>query len=147
MNNKKFIFPTSDQFSAMTIKHPRYEEENRCVVVNKRDLDKEYKLTMLHRASVLGIQVVHVRSDYGSKGGMTIAFRKSSQYKSGRMVDLSIATCSIEDQFNKGIGMVNALEKFFDGETIQMPLLNAFEDENLAEVVKVVFTRLYNSVS
>jgi len=144
MNNQKFIFPTSDQFSAMTLNNPRHETG---CVVSKRDLNKEYKLNMLERAKVFGIQVVHIRSDYSSKGGMTIAFRKSSQYKSGRMVDLSIATCSIEDQFNKGIGMINALEKFFDGETVQMPLLNSFNDEDLSEIVKVVFTRLYNSVS
>jgi|DEB19_MinimDraft_2_1074335.scaffolds.fasta_scaffold04374_4 hypothetical protein len=146
MNQQKFIFPTSDQFSSMRIKPVGYGDDTHYIKTNKRDLNKEYKLTMLERANILGIQVVHIRDSYSSKGGMTIAFRKSSQYKSGRMVDLSIATCSIEDQFSKSIGVVNALEKFFDGETVQMPLLNSFDDDQLSEVVKVVFTRLYNSV-
>ena len=91
-----------------------------------------------------GIGLVHV---HNTRGGITVAFRPTTQYKNCVMVDVAVHTCSVNDNFNRKIGAVGALEKFYLGETIQLPLLHAFAREDLSFAVKLAFTAMYSSVS
>jgi hypothetical protein len=93
------------------------------------------------------IGIVHIFDKENTLGGLTIAFRKVSKYPSGRMVEVAVATCSIEDTFSKKLGTSAALAKFFDGETIQLPLLQWYTaEEDLPFVVKQAFTALYREI-
>lgn len=110
-----------------------------------KSVNKELHQDLLHRAKVLGVGLVHI---VGSpRGGLTIAFKPSKEYSSTRMVTCAINTCSIEDVFNKKIGAVGALDKFFLNKTIELPLLNFFAKEDVAWVVKAGFTALYTATT
>jgi len=91
------------------------------------------------------IGIVHIHYD-GIKGGMTIAFRKASPYKHGVMVDVAVNVCSIKDAFSRKLGTFGAIQKFLDGETIQLPLLaGTYGDTcDLNWTIKRAFTTLYN---
>lgn len=87
------------------------------------------------------INIVHVFDKELPYGGLTVAFRKVTPFKSGRMVECAVATCSIEDSFNKRVGREIALRNFTNGETIKLPL-----DENDGDLngsVKAAFSLLY----
>lgn len=103
---------------------------------------KQYREQLHDSAKAQNIGIVHIHED-GQKGGLTIAYRKTSPYASGRMVEVAVATCSIEDAFSKKIGVQNALEKFFDGQTIELPLLNNYDQRDISYAVKTAFTAFY----
>ncbi len=90
------------------------------------------------------VGIVHIYDVNYPKGGLTVAFKKSSPYASGVMVECAVATCSREDTFSKKTGTYNALTKFFEGNTIELPLLNTEADSELNGVVKRAFTALYD---
>ena len=102
-----------------------------------------YRTELLNKAKLLRIGIVHVFDPNAPKGGLTVAFRKSGQYKSGKMVECSVASCSDQDSFSKKIGTTIALEKFFDERTIELPLLAYYDLRDLNGVVKRAFTALY----
>jgi len=106
---------------------------------------KRYRIEMMDAAKEAGVGIVHVFRD-GEKGGLTIAFKPASKFGSGRMVQVAVATCSVEDYFNKKIGVVVALERFFDGDTIELPLLQSYAEEDLSYAVKQAFTALYSVI-
>lgn len=110
----------------------------------KASMDR-YRFEMMDAAKEANIGIVHVFRD-GEKGGLTIAFKPASKFGSGRMVQVAVATCSIEDHFNKKIGTVVALERFFDGETIELPLLKMYYKEDLSTAVKQAFAAMYSVI-
>ncbi len=91
-----------------------------------------------------GIGIVHIHRE-GLKGGMTVAFSKSSPYKHGVMVDVAVNVCSEKDTFSRKLGSFGAIEKFLGGETIQLPLLvsTSGDTSDLNWTVKQAFTSLY----
>lgn len=102
-----------------------------------------YRTELLEKAKLLKIGTVHIFDPDAPKGGMTIAFRKISEYKSGKMVECSVANCSNEDAFSKKTGTTIALLNFFEGNTIELPLLHYYDLRDLNGVVKRAFTALY----
>lgn len=110
------------------------------------DIVSLHRSELLEKARLLRVGTVHIFDTDEPKGGMTVAFRKSSNFKLGKMVDCAVAVCSGQDTFSKKIGTTLALEKFFDGETIALPLLTYYEPRDLNGVVKRAFTALYYSV-
>lgn len=92
------------------------------------------------------IGIVHIYNHLEPKGGMTIAYRKSTPYKSGVMVDVAVHVCSEDDAFSKKIGNAGATEKFMNGELIQLPLLKLFGKEDISFAVKRAFTALYSAI-
>lgn len=108
------------------------------------DNSKENLALLMDWAKREGVGIVHV---HNVKGGMTIAFGTTNPYSSCRIVDVAVQICSPEDTFSKRIGAVGALEKFMDGQVIQLPLLNVYAKEDLPYVVKKAFTALYDNVS
>lgn len=111
-----------------------------------RQITKDNLATLLEEAQANGVGLVHVFNPNNPKGGLSIAFRKVSPYKSGVMVEVAIATCSTKDTFNKKVGAARALELFFDEKTIELPLLKLFTDDNLNYAVRQAFNALYNAV-
>ncbi len=110
----------------------------------KRTAD-ELRAQCLKIAKERGIGIVHIHRE-GTKGGLTIAFSKSSPYKHGVMVDVAVNTCSTNDAFSRKLGTHGALEKYLAGETIQLPLLLSAKGDvsDLNWTVKQAFTTLYN---
>lgn len=101
---------------------------------------------LLKQAMEDKIGIVHIFDAEYPKGGLTVAFRKSNEFKSGCMVDVAVATCSQEDSFNRRIGNMRALKMFYNGEIISIPLLINASAEDINWVVKRAFTALYDSV-
>lgn len=107
---------------------------------------KKYKGTLLDKAKRSGVGIVHIFDTQCPLGGLTIAFSPSTTYSSCTMVEVSVNTCSKQDTFSRSLGTVGALEKFFGGETIKLPLLQVFTKEDLPWVVKQAFTSLYDTI-
>jgi hypothetical protein len=103
----------------------------------------EYRNALLAKAKEDGVGIVHIFDTEWTKGGMTVAFKKSNEFDSGCMVDVAVNTCSKEDTFSRALGTTGALDKFFDGQTIQLPLLQYYPKSELSAIVKASFTRLY----
>ena len=113
----------------------------------QRQRDEEYRLDLMAKATILGVGLVHIYDTIDHKGGLTVAFRKVSQFGSGKMVQCAVNTCSNKDSFSKKIGARGALEKFFNGETIELPILEVWAEEDLNWAVKTAFTNLYTVIS
>lgn len=117
-------------------------------IINARKATKEtlrvFAESLLAEAREDGIGLVHI---HNVKGGITVAFKAANPYKSCFMVDVAVKTCSIEDTFTRKVGSVGALEMFYAGETIQLPLLNCYCKEDISFAVKEAFTALYFSVT
>jgi hypothetical protein len=76
--------------------------------------------SLLDSALNEGVHIVHSR--IGRKGGATIAWRRVGDDARNRMVEVAIAFCSPKDVFVRRLGTFNALNYFFDGATILMPI-------------------------
>lgn len=113
-------------------------------VKNDKVYQKEYRAKLLAHAKAEGIGIVHINPNYLNKGGLTIAFKKCNDFKSGVMVDVAVAVCSDKDTFSRKIGAQIALEKFWRSETIQLPLLRLYTENDLSYSVKVAFSALYD---
>ena len=122
------------------------QERARVRVIEKSELERQ-RAELLDYSTKMGVGLVHIYDKEYPKGGVTVAFRKTTQYKSGVMVEVAVATCSTQDSFSKKIGTVLALAKFADGETIYLPINCALNGENLAYNIKLAFSALYFSVN
>lgn len=111
-----------------------------------RQITDENRAALLEQAQEEGVGLVHVFDVDFPHGGLTVAFRKVSPYKSGRMVRVAVATCSQEDSFSKKTGAKQALEMFFSGKTIDLPILQTFHSDNLNYAVKLAFQNLYDAI-
>lgn len=106
-----------------------------------------HRQTLLADAKRNGVNLVHIFCTENTKGGLTIAFRKSRPNEtSTNMVDVAIATCSFADTFSRKIGTHLALQKWFDGDLIQLPLSSGYADEDLNGRVKEAFASMWNSL-
>lgn len=90
--------------------------------------------------------IVHIYDPHYPKGGMTVAYRKSSPFKSGVMVEVAVQVCSETDSFSKKIGKAGAKERFLNGETIHLPILRYFGEAVLSHAVKRAFTALNDEI-
>lgn len=111
-----------------------------------RKLAEEYRMSLMARAKDENVGIVHIHSDNWPRGGLTVAFRKANEFKSGTMVEVAVNTCSSKDMFSRKLGTTGALTKFFDGETIQLPLLNMYQEEDINWAVKQSFTALWEAI-
>ena len=111
-----------------------------------REMADSYRKNLMARAKADNIGIVHIHNDYHPRGGLTIAFRKANEFKSGTMVEVAVNTCSSKDMFSRKLGTTGALRKFFDGETIQLPLLNMYQEEDINWAVKQAFKALWEAI-
>lgn len=109
---------------------------------------EQERLELLDEAKRNGIKVVHVFNTDNPKGGLSIAFRKCMPNQvSTNMVECAVVTCSYNDTFSRKVGTNLALQKWFDGTTITLPLSSGHTYEDLSGRVKRAFMALYNSAS
>ena len=109
-----------------------------------KEVADELAAKLLAKAREDGVGLVHI---HNVKGGITVAFKAANPYKNCFMVEVAVKTCSIQDTFVRKLGAVGALELFYSMQTIQLPLLNCFCQEDTAFAVKQAFTALYFSVT
>ena len=97
-------------------------------------------MSITEKARAEGIQLLyHFDRENPDYGGYTIAFRKSSAYKAGKMVDVAVAYCSEGDRFDKKIGRELALQNFYAGKIVQVPAL-AYGEDVLHDCLREMFT-------
>lgn len=139
---------TSPAVLAKTVVNTRQKEAQEWARIGAvaLKLTDENRAFLLNKAHILGIGIVHVFDEDNPKGGMTIAFRKVSPFAKGTMVDVAVATCSKEDSFNRKTGTKLALESFFNGDTIQLPLNNPASKEGISTQVKWAFEGLFYAI-
>lgn len=111
-----------------------------------KNLEDSARKELIKKAVTLGVHVCHVFDKDFTSGGLTVAFRKVSPYDSGIMVECAVQTCSTNDTFSKKVGTKGALERFFNGETIQLPLLLNTSERFMSDIVKHAFNKLYNAI-
>lgn len=109
----------------------------------ERIMTEMWRKALLDQAKEDGVGIVHVYSPEFPKGGLTCAFMKCTEFDGDVMVDVAVNVCSINDSFSKKIGTEGALRKFYEGETICLPLLRGFRVEDLNFAVKNAFTKMY----
>ena len=110
------------------------------------EAEKLERAKLIAYAKSLDVGIVHIFDVDYPKGGMTVAYQKSTPYNFGDMVRVAVATCSEEDTFNRKIGTTIALNNFFDGKIIELPLLRNHLTDDLSFYVKNLFTRLNNAM-
>lgn len=77
-----------------------------------------------------GVRICHFPGNK-LKGGYTVAWRKVTNFKNSRMIELSIAHCSKYDQFSKKIGTDLALEYMANGNVVVLPLRTNNTDSSI----------------
>lgn len=68
------------------------------------------------------IKICHGYDSHHNRGGVTIAYRKTSGWKNTRMVEVALAYCSPHDSFNKKIGTELAVDRFLNQNTVLVPV-------------------------
>lgn len=76
----------------------------------------------------LNIRVCHGYNRRDNRGGVTIAYRKCSNWRNTRMVEVALAYCSPKDSFNKKIGVQLAVDRFINGNTVMVPVRHGHDD-------------------
>ena len=99
-----------------------------------------HKLCYVELARIAGIRLLyHFDREKPTTGGYTIAFRKSTYHKSGKMVDVAVSYCSEGDRFDKKIGREIAIRNLEAGKFIQVPAL-AYGEDDLHNCLREMFT-------
>lgn len=147
MKNDNFPFPVGNKPSAayMSAAKAAYATAS-LEAAKKKQAEDEDRAALLDLAVRSNVGLVHVFNKDRPRGGVTIAFRKVNEYKSTRMVEIAVAACSPADTFSKRIGSRNALNKFFDSDTIELPLLFGYEDEDVNGAVKIAFSKMFLNI-
>ena len=101
---------------------------------------EEYE-ALLEAAFDSGVHIVHFRT--GRTGGATIAWRRAGEDSRNRMVEVAIAFCSPRDIFVRRIGTLHALEYFFDGAAILMPIGSVNTEQIHDSVRRIVAQAIY----
>lgn len=86
----------------------------------------------------LGITFTHCMGANG-KGGVTIAWRKTSFTRNARMVEVAVAYCSPADTYTKKIGKNAAMRNFLEGKTVLVPARTYKSDEFIPDNLRYMF--------
>lgn len=97
-------------------------------------------------AKDMDVSIVHIFNEDTPYGGLTVAFQQVGPYQTGKMVQVAVQTCSEEDAFSRKLGTLGALQKFYDGETINLPILTNYRAEDINYAVKLVFSQMYSAI-
>lgn len=85
-----------------------------------------------------GVVLKYIFNRMRPKGGLTVAYRLDKpERKNSLMVEIATAYCSEHDTFNKSYGAQLALDNFFSGRTMFLPLASPtrdFIDDNLDQM-------------
>ena len=115
---------------------------NAMFIKQEQEVERKHLLQLAHDTNV---GIVHIFNQNYPIGGLTVAYKKCSEFTSGHMVKVAVASCSPQDTFSKKIGTKIALEKFFNDNTIDLPILIDYDVEWLGYAIKRKFKALYNA--
>lgn len=110
---------------------------NEGIFVSKKEYKKEYKQAMQY-AEAYGVTVFSEKYDEKSTdfsdvlsnfNGVSIAYAPVLHGKGARMLEVAISYCAPSDKYKKKIGKLEAMKKFINGVTIQLPLAHLSEEE------------------
>ena len=145
-NNNPWPFPHSSNTENIT-NFPKMTNKIQEALNSLKASIEDERQTLLADAKRNGVNIVHIFCTANTKGGLTVAFRKTRPNEtSTNMVDVAVATCSFADTFSRKIGTHLALQKWFDGDLIQLPLSSGYADEDLNGRVKEAFASMWNSL-
>lgn len=102
-------------------------------------ISSDPKVELAKAATQARLNIVHIFDETDHHGGMTIVFRKTTEHKSGDMIEFAVANCSQEDAFSKKIGARIATENFLAGRTTQLPILRNLDKTDINGSVKQFF--------
>ena len=83
------------------------------------------------------IRICHGYDPQNNRGGVTIAYRKCSNWKNTKMVEVSLAYCSSKDSFNKKIGTQLAVDRFLVGNTVMVPVRFGHDDTIVGNLLQM----------
>jgi hypothetical protein len=83
------------------------------------------------------IRICHGYNPENNRGGVTIAYRKCSDWRNTKMVEVSVAYCSSKDSFNKKIGVQLAVDRFMNGNTIMVPVRIRHDDTIVGNLLQM----------
>lgn len=83
------------------------------------------------------VKYIHVRNPGGYS--YTFAYRQAVSGKRCAFVDLAVAVCSPDDQFNKRLGRDLALSRLLNGEYLSLPLAS-FGVDNVTTLLHGMFS-------
>lgn len=84
------------------------------------------------------VNITHCMGANG-KGGVTLAWRKVSNTKNARMVEVAAAYCSPSDTFTKKIGKELAMDNFMAGCTVVVPARSDKNDDTIPPNLRDMF--------
>lgn len=102
------------------------------------DFDWEGYNSLLEWAKQEDVHIVHTHFEH--KGGFTFAWKRTSEFVKGRMVEVAVSFCSPRDTFCRKIGAYNALANFDNGSVILVPA----GSEDSAAIVNNLRAMFYN---
>ena len=85
------------------------------------------------------IKICHGYDPRHNRGGVTIAYRKTSEWKNTRMVEVALAYCSPQDSFNKKIGAELAVNRFLNENTVLVPVRNGHDDTIVGNLLAMFY--------
>ena len=85
------------------------------------------------------IRICHGYNRHDNRGGVTIAYRKCSNWRNTRMVEVSLAYCSPKDSFNKKIGAELAVDRFINGNTVMVPVRYGHDDTIVGNLLAMFY--------
>lgn len=90
-----------------------------------------------------GVKLLYLIDPCTRKGGVTVAYREAGAFRNSRMVEVSVAYCNPRDFFSKKIGRSIALENFYNGASITLPLRDPSDDNSIVDNLKTMFGQFY----
>lgn len=100
-------------------------------------------ITSVELSPLEKINITHCMGSSG-EGGVTIAWRKTSDTKNARMVEVAVAYCSPADTFTKKIGKELALDNFYSGQTVLVPARSWKSDDTIPHNLRNMFWHALN---
>ncbi len=89
------------------------------------------------------IKICHGYDPRHNRGGVTIAYRKTSEWKNTRMVEVALAYCSPQDSFNKKIGAQLAVNRFLNENTVLVPVRNGHDDTIVGNLLYMFYDKIF----
>jgi hypothetical protein len=107
-----------------------------------RKYSKEDYKDLKKFAKECGIRFASMETTFEGIGynGISVAYRDSIYSPECRMVEVAVSYCAPEDNFKNKHGKFQALSKFINGETVQLPLAEYRRDYGSKELESLLFT-------
>ena len=100
--------------------------------------------TATQEANDLGVRFAHLFVA-GKKGGCTVAYAPTSDYRGSKMLDIAVAYTHPNDQYTRKVGAELAAERWLAGQAIQMPLRGRDNHQTQYNLWRAFYEPVYNT--